>query len=323
MASSNQEGVSQPKPAQLATHYSDTCVVDQASPSPPPPPPPPTTSYGTYSSIKLAFPCHVLGKGSPKGGDLKNTCYTATGYPTVLDDDHSVHAYPQGHAVYTDEFSTGYKATGPSMAPYYGPPPIQRHLSTKDKLLRFSIFLCILVLLAILIASFVLDFEDEAELPIFKVRSMTVANFTINPHLSGKWEIWMDIVNPDEGTVAIFYNFHVSLLYQDDVVAKNNRRYGFKLLMGQTRMEPVRFWSNSTNEEDVEKDDMEKERSSGSITFALKVSSKSMEQDGFLFSEERDLVSNCEELKVVFQSNNATNGALDNGGKPVTCKVNA
>lgn len=160
------------------------------------------------------------------------------------------------------------------------------------------------------------------ELPVYKVLSMSVANFTTTPTLSGEWGTKMSIENPNVKLKAYFSDFRVDVIYKDSVVAMNYAR-GFALNTKEVREMEVKGSTTQANESVLEKTtkgDMEKDRAMGFVTLTLRVASINAFESGSFSTRTKEVVAICEGLKLVFQ-NNSTTGTLDNGGNPVLCQL--
>lgn len=158
---------------------------------------------------------------------------------------------------------------------------------------------------------------------MYKVVSFNVNNFTTTPTLAGQWDTKISIDNPNDKLVAYFSNFKVDVAYKDGVMAINHAP-GFVLNTNDHMDVNVAGLSNQGNVNLLEKttmDDLVKERSTGSVTFTLRVSSVNMFKSGSISTRTEEIVAICEGLKVVFQNNNATTGTMDNRGKPADCQI--
>lgn len=288
MASSNEGGGSQTEPPPTKN------VTD-------PTPPPPSTTYPTYPPPAPAYP----------------TCYPPPGYPPVPGNQNP-HTYPQGYALYTNGNPYPY----PPTAPYYVPSATNQ-LSGPSAATRFyrSFILCSCILLTCLFfASLVVALVFRPDLPVYRAVSVSVTNFTTTPSLFGEWDTKIMIDNPNHKLRAFFSKFRVDIMYKDGVVAVTHAP-GFVLHENEAREVDGKGLSNGAMMETTTLDDMRKERNStGSLTFALRVSSMNAFRSGSVLTKEIEEVAICEGLKIVFQ-NNSSNGMIDNGGKPIECHV--
>lgn len=159
------------------------------------------------------------------------------------------------------------------------------------------------------------------ELPAYKIASLSVTNFSTTPTLAGEWDAKVTIENPNDKLVAYFSHLKVDVVYKDGVVAVNHAP-GFVLNTKEKVDMDAKGSSNGANGDMVGKatmDDLVKEKGSGSVTFGLRVSSMNMFKSGSISTRSEEIVAICEDLKVVFQNNDA--GTLDNKGKPNECQV--
>ncbi|TKY53155.1 Late embryogenesis abundant protein, LEA-14 [Spatholobus suberectus] len=220
------------------------------------------------------------------------------------------HAYPQ--------YPTGYHY--PQTTPYYGPPPTT---SAGTRFYRSFIICSCVVLTCICLSSLALALVLRPELPVYKVVSMSVTNFTTTPTLAGQWGAKITVENPNDKLVAYFTDFKVDVAYKDGVVAVNHAP-GFVLNRNDKVEVDVTGLSNQASGSVLEKtmmEDLVKERGTGSVTFALRVFSVNMFKSDSFSTRSKEIVAVCESLKVVFQNNNNATGTLDNGGKPVECQI--
>ncbi|XP_061362929.1 uncharacterized protein LOC133306625 [Gastrolobium bilobum] len=90
--------------------------------------------------------------------------------------------YTQGYPLYTNGYP--YPPTAP---PNYG---------TQIRRIRpFSLYCGILAAVCFFLAIFIIAVALRPKLPVYKVVSMSVANFTVTPALSGEWDTNISIEN--------------------------------------------------------------------------------------------------------------------------------
>ncbi|XP_057425869.1 uncharacterized protein LOC130719253 [Lotus japonicus] len=258
-------------------------------PDSPSPPPPTTTTYPTYP------PPHPA------------ACYPPSGYPPV----------PGGHPYYHYPHNT-------TTYPYVYPPPATYHHvndTATGRFFRSFIFCSCMILTVFFLMSLVMAMMLHPQLPIYKVVSMSVTNLTTTPALSGEWGTKVSIENPNEKLAAHFSGFRVDVMYKDGVIGVSYSP-GFVLSVKEMKETEARgAATGNANLETATLEDMVKEKNAtGSITFALRVSSVNGFKSGSFSSREAGVVAFCEGLRVVFP-NNGGHGAFDSGGKPVECQL--
>lgn len=157
-------------------------------------------------------------------------------------------------------------------------------------------------------------------LPVYKVVSVSVTNFSTTPSLAGEWVTKVAIENPNDKLRAYFSNFRVDVMYKDGVVAENYVS-GFVLGKNEVREVDGKGSSNGAMMEIMTLEDMVKERNStGSLTFTLRIFSVNAFKSGLFSTRGAEEVAACEGLKIVFR-NNSANGMLDDGGKIIECQL--
>ncbi|XP_061362930.1 uncharacterized protein LOC133306626 [Gastrolobium bilobum] len=304
-SSSNQGEASQTEPPHLAANSSDK----HAGPTPPQPPPPPKPTPTTTT-----YPTHP-----PPG-----SAYPPEGYPSVPGGQNH-HAYHQAYALYPNGYPPGYHY--PPTAPYYGPPPPYPAASVGGtsagvRFYRSFILCCCILLTFLFLASLVLALVLRPQLPIYKVLSMSVTNFTVTPTLTGEWNTKMYIENPNDKLRAFFSDLRVDVVYKDGVVAVNYAP-GFTLDKKEVTEIGVTGSSSHANEALMDKTtmvDLVKDRTTGSVTFSLRLTSINAFKSGSFSTRSTQIVALCDGLKLVFQNNNST-GVLNNGGNPIECEL--
>ncbi|XP_027364269.1 uncharacterized protein LOC113871376 [Abrus precatorius] len=278
---------------------------------------PPLTTHSPDKHADPASPATTYSTHPPPYPPPHPMCYPPTGYPTGQNP--NPYAYPQGYTSYPTGYP-GYQY--PPNAPYYGPPPTPHTSRAGTRFYRSFILCCCTILTCLFLASFIIALVLRPELPVYKVVSFSVTNFSTSPALAGQWDSKLTIENPNDKLVAYFSDLKVDVLYRDALVDVNYAR-GFVLNRNAKVDVDVTGSSSEVDAHMFEKstmDELIKERGTGSVTFALKVSSMNVFRSGSISTRNAEVVAICEGLKVVFQNNNS-NGTLDNGGKPIECQL--
>ncbi|KAK7345228.1 hypothetical protein VNO77_15819 [Canavalia gladiata] len=290
----------------------------QAQPPPPPPPSsPPSTQHTSEKNANLTpaspLPITAYSTHPPPYPPPYPMYYPPPGYP--MGQNPNPHAYPHGYAYYTNTYPAGYHY--PPTNVYYGPPPTS---SASSRFYRSFILCSCMLLMCFFLFSLIVTLALRPRLPVYKVASFSVTNFSTAPTLTGQWNMKITIENPNEKLVAYFSDLKVDVAYKDGVVAVNYAS-GFVLNRNDQVDMSVTASPKQAERDMIEKNTMEdlvKDRGTGSVTFSLKVSSVNMFKSGSYSTRSLEVVAICEGLKVVFQNNNPS-GTVDNGGKPIEC----
>ncbi|CAJ1967253.1 unnamed protein product [Sphenostylis stenocarpa] len=228
--------------------------------------------------------------------------------------------HPQGYPQYHNAYPPGYHY--PQPAPYYGPPPSYESSSSSCARCCRSLLSCFIMIVALLfLMTILLALMLRPQLPVYKVSSFAVKNFTTSPTLAGQWDIKMAMGNPNDKLITFFSDFKVDIGYKDGVVAIS-RASGVALNTKEHADVDMRGLFDHGNGNSLDKkikDDLVKERGTDSITFTLRVSSMVVFKSGSVSTRSEEIMAVCDGLKIKFQNNDATDGELDNKGNPIQC----
>ncbi|KAK7392680.1 hypothetical protein VNO78_21124 [Psophocarpus tetragonolobus] len=230
--------------------------------------------------------------------------------------------YPNPNVPYP-QYQNTYPYHYPQTAPYYGPPPTYQNSGFGARFVRSFIVCFIMILTFFFLISLIVSLVLRPELPVYKVASLSVTNFTTTPTLTGQWDIKITVENPNEKLVGYFSDFRVDVMFKDGIMAISHAS-GFVLGTKNHSDVHVEGFSNQaivTMMEKATMDDLVKERGTNSVTVTLRVSSVNMFKAGTFSTRRAAMVALCNGLTLVFQNTNATTGALDNKGGPVQCQL--
>lgn len=160
------------------------------------------------------------------------------------------------------------------------------------------------------------------QFPVFKVVSLSVSNFNTSSILTGDWNISVTAENPNTRLKGYFLDFKVDVVHDNNELAMSLVP-DFELEKHEQKQMDVKASSNnvvSFQKWDLDKMSNERQSSSNSIMFGVRVSSLAEFKSTSFATRSTRMLAICEGLKVVFQ-NNTGNGSLDNGGNPATCQL--
>ncbi|XP_061337982.1 uncharacterized protein LOC133284874 [Gastrolobium bilobum] len=230
------------------------------------------------------------------------------------------HAYPPGYAPYpNDQYPHGYNYPA---APYYGVPATYPPGDGGRSFIRSFILCSCIIFTFFFIASLAMALVFHPRLPNYKVISLSVANFSTNPTLTGVWNTSIIVENPNDKLKSYFSDFKVDFIHKENIVAVSGVP-DFVLDEHEQKQMDIKASSNDVaNGMSFQKwdmDEMAKERDTGSIMVVLRLSSVATIKSSTMSTTSAMVLALCDGLKVVFQNNTGT-GTLDDGGKPISCQ---
>lgn len=230
-----------------------------------------------------------------------------TGYPAP--------GYPQPHSTTT---TYPYNAPPP---PYYNPnttyhaPP---YYSPRATFLRRFLVAMIAFFIISGTIIFIIWLILRPRLPYFTVSSASVSSFNAsNSHLSGEWDISFDVQNPNKKMSISYERVESSISYKSIELSQTNIAPFYQGTKNETTVK-ASFAAVQAYVYDREINALNAERTTGSVSFTVKVLARVSFKSGVWKARSRFLSVLCD--KVAFGLPlNATKGSLKGG--PRECRV--
>ncbi|TKY61928.1 hypothetical protein E2542_SST11782 [Spatholobus suberectus] len=226
--------------------------------------------------------------------------------------------YPPGYAPYPNDHPQPHAYHYPA-GPYFSTPPTSHNNGGGKAFVRGFIMCSCMIFTCLFVATLVMALVLHPQLPVYKVHSLSVANFNTTSTLSGDWNTSITIQNINERLNDLFSDFKVDLLHHNDVVAASYVP-DFELGKKEVKQMDVKPSSNGFSFPKWDLDDMAKEQASGSISLAVRITSMVVFKSSTMSTRRALVIAICDGLKVVFQNNTGT-GALENAGRPIGCQL--
>ncbi|XP_047170012.1 uncharacterized protein LOC124838457 [Vigna umbellata] len=203
--------------------------------------------------------------------------------------------------------------------PYFSDPPTHHDTGKNKAFVRGFLIFCCVILTGLFVATLVMALMMHPKLPAYTVNSLSVSNFNASTTLTADWNTTFSIQNVNDKLNGFLSGFKVDLLHKNDVLAMSYVP-DFELDKKEVKRINAKMSSIGFSFLTPDMHEMAKEQASGSVSLILRIASM-VEFKSSTFNTRMSLVlAICDGLKVVFQ-NNTGNGALDNGGKPISCQL--
>ncbi|CAJ1883163.1 unnamed protein product [Sphenostylis stenocarpa] len=263
---------------------------------------------------------HMYDDGPPPMAAPPNTMYYSPGmgYPPGVHAPPPHQGYPPGYAPYPNDYPPQQAYHYPA-GPYFSNPPTYHNDGGARAFVRGFILCSCLIFTGLFFATLVLALLLHPHLPVYTVNSLSVTNFNISTTLTADWNTTFSIQNINDKLNGFFSDLKVDLLHKDDMIAVSYVS-DFAMDKNEVKRFDVKPSSNGFLFPSWDLDNMAKEKESGSITFVLRITSMVAFKSSTMSTRSALVLALCDDLKVVFQ-NNTGNGALDNGGKPISCQL--
>ena len=246
------------------------------------------------------------------------------GYPGHGPQPPPYHPYPPPPHGYPP-YQQGYN-NFPGHAPYYDVPRTYHHTGDGGSSFFRGFIMCsCFIFSGFFVLSLIVALSLHPQFPVFKVVSLSVSNFNTSSILTGDWNISVTVENPNTKLKGYFLDFKVDVVHDSNELAMSYVP-DFELEKHEQKQMDVKASSNnvvsgvSFQKWDLDKMSNERQSSSNSIMFGVRVSSLAEFKSQSFATRSTRMLAICEGLKVVFQNNSGT-GSLDNGGNPVTCQL--
>lgn len=244
-----------------------------------------------------------------------------TGYPCHGPQPPPYHPYPPPPHGYPP-YQQGYN-NFPGHAPYYDVPRTYHHTGDGGSSFFRGFIMCsCFIFTGFFVLTLIAALSLHPQFPVFKVVSLSVSNFNTSSILTGDWNISVTAENPNTRLKGYFLDFKVDVVHDNNELAMSLVP-DFELEKHEQKQMDVKASSNnvvSFQKWDLDKMSNERQSSSNSIMFGVRVSSLAEFKSTSFATRSTRMLAICEGLKVVFQ-NNTGNGSLDNGGNPATCQL--
>ena len=284
---------SSPKESSTSDHQS----VSNADPSSPPPPPV-AAPHMMYYQPGPGYPGHPGPQPPPY-------------HPYPPPPPNGYAPYPQGYNNY------------PTTAPYYNNPQNYHNGREGRSFIRGFVMCSCFIFTGFFLSTLIMALLLHPQLPVYNLNSLSVTNFNTTPTLTGDWNISVTVQNPNDRLKGYFTEIKVDVVYDTNEIAMSYVP-NYELEKHEQKQIDVRASSdkgaNGVSFQTWDLDQMSSERQSGSVVFGVRIYAMTAFRSTSLSTSNTMMLAICEGLKVVFQSNTG-NGALDNGGNPVNCKL--